>query len=91
MNDILRDPRINNYNHFSKAGISSSFSGPLTGDITGTQPPEEAKEGWWRRAGCSRDLSFQETPPRSWVEQSPAPPIGQLLPLDVCFPLMPLL
>ncbi|XP_042719151.1 microsomal triglyceride transfer protein-like isoform X2 [Lagopus leucura] len=30
MNDIMRDPRINNYNHFSKAGISSSFSGPLT-------------------------------------------------------------
>ncbi|KAM9273631.1 microsomal triglyceride transfer protein-like [Morus bassanus] len=30
MKDILRDPRINNYNFFSKAGISSSFSGPLT-------------------------------------------------------------
>ncbi|KAJ7426926.1 microsomal triglyceride transfer protein large subunit-like protein [Willisornis vidua] len=30
--DIMRDPRINNYNFFSKAGISSSFSGPLTGD-----------------------------------------------------------
>ncbi|XP_021255262.1 microsomal triglyceride transfer protein large subunit-like [Numida meleagris] len=30
MNDIMRDPRINNYNHFSIAGISSSFSGPLT-------------------------------------------------------------
>ncbi|NP_001309733.1 microsomal triglyceride transfer protein-like precursor [Gallus gallus] len=30
MSDIMRDPRINNYNHFSKAGISSSFSGPLT-------------------------------------------------------------
>uniref|UniRef100_A0A8C9G781 Vitellogenin domain-containing protein n=1 Tax=Pavo cristatus TaxID=9049 RepID=A0A8C9G781_PAVCR len=29
-NDIMRDPRINNYNQFSKAGISSSFSGPLT-------------------------------------------------------------
>ncbi|KFV05801.1 Microsomal triglyceride transfer protein large subunit, partial [Pterocles gutturalis] len=28
--DIMRDPRINNYNFFSKAGISSSFSGPLT-------------------------------------------------------------
>ncbi|NXG65506.1 MTP protein, partial [Hemiprocne comata] len=30
MKDILRDPRINNYDFFSKAGISSSFSGPLT-------------------------------------------------------------
>nr|XP_021148578.1 microsomal triglyceride transfer protein isoform X1 [Columba livia]XP_021148579.1 microsomal triglyceride transfer protein isoform X1 [Columba livia] len=30
MKDILRDPRINNYHFFSKAGISSSFSGPLT-------------------------------------------------------------
>ncbi|NXP46538.1 MTP protein, partial [Heliornis fulica] len=30
MKDILRDPQINNYNFFSKAGISSSFSGPLT-------------------------------------------------------------
>ncbi|NXH10696.1 MTP protein, partial [Bucco capensis] len=30
MKDIMRDPRINNYNLFSKAGISSSFSGPLT-------------------------------------------------------------
>ncbi|KFR10987.1 Microsomal triglyceride transfer protein large subunit, partial [Opisthocomus hoazin] len=30
MKDIMRDPRINNYNFFSKAGMSSSFSGPLT-------------------------------------------------------------
>ncbi|NWI91295.1 MTP protein, partial [Pitta sordida] len=30
MKDIMGDPRINNYNFFSKAGISSSFSGPLT-------------------------------------------------------------
>ncbi|KFQ55608.1 Microsomal triglyceride transfer protein large subunit, partial [Nestor notabilis] len=30
MKDIMGDPRINNYNLFSKAGISSSFSGPLT-------------------------------------------------------------
>ncbi|XP_053928271.1 microsomal triglyceride transfer protein-like [Cuculus canorus] len=30
MKDIIRDPRINNYHFFSKAGISSSFSGPLT-------------------------------------------------------------
>ncbi|XP_014795886.1 PREDICTED: microsomal triglyceride transfer protein large subunit-like [Calidris pugnax] len=30
LKDIMRDPRINNYNFFSKAGISSSFSGPLT-------------------------------------------------------------
>ncbi|XP_009487512.2 microsomal triglyceride transfer protein-like [Pelecanus crispus] len=30
MKDIMRDPWINNYNFFSKAGISSSFSGPLT-------------------------------------------------------------
>uniref|UniRef100_A0A672UI22 Vitellogenin domain-containing protein n=1 Tax=Strigops habroptila TaxID=2489341 RepID=A0A672UI22_STRHB len=30
MKDIMRDPQINNYNFFSKAGISSSFSGPLT-------------------------------------------------------------
>ncbi|KAM9232988.1 microsomal triglyceride transfer protein-like [Leptosomus discolor] len=30
MKDVMRDPRINNYNFFSKAGISSSFSGPLT-------------------------------------------------------------
>ncbi|NXT73216.1 MTP protein, partial [Zapornia atra] len=36
--DILRDPRINNYNFFSKAGISSSFSGPLavTQDLLST-------------------------------------------------------
>ncbi|XP_010150151.1 PREDICTED: microsomal triglyceride transfer protein large subunit-like [Eurypyga helias] len=34
MKDVMRDPRINNYNSFSKAGISSSFSGPLTGDNT---------------------------------------------------------
>lgn len=66
MSDIMRDPRINNYNHFSKAGISSSFSGPLTGDITGTlapRSPEEAKEGWWGRAGCSREASaFRKHP-----------------------------
>ncbi|OWK51569.1 Microsomal triglyceride transfer protein large subunit [Lonchura striata] len=31
MKDIMGDPRINNYNFFSKVGISSSFSGPLTG------------------------------------------------------------
>ncbi|XP_032301358.1 microsomal triglyceride transfer protein large subunit-like [Coturnix japonica] len=30
INDIMRDPWVNNYNHFSKAGVSSSFSGPLT-------------------------------------------------------------
>ncbi|NXO59115.1 MTP protein, partial [Aramus guarauna] len=30
MKDIMKDARINNYNFFSKAGISSSFSGPLT-------------------------------------------------------------
>ncbi|OXB63853.1 hypothetical protein ASZ78_004148 [Callipepla squamata] len=30
MSDIMRDPQINNYYHFSKAGVSSSFSGPLT-------------------------------------------------------------
>ncbi|KFP51695.1 Microsomal triglyceride transfer protein large subunit, partial [Cathartes aura] len=30
MKDIMGDPRINNYNFFSKAGISSSFAGPLT-------------------------------------------------------------
>ncbi|XP_061857516.1 microsomal triglyceride transfer protein [Colius striatus] len=30
MNDVMRDPQINNYNFFSRAGISSSFSGPLT-------------------------------------------------------------
>ncbi|KFQ01063.1 Microsomal triglyceride transfer protein large subunit, partial [Haliaeetus albicilla] len=30
MKDIMGDPQINNYNFFSKAGISSSFSGPLT-------------------------------------------------------------
>ncbi|XP_074011267.1 microsomal triglyceride transfer protein-like [Numenius arquata] len=30
LKDIMRDPRINNYNFFLKAGISSSFSGPLT-------------------------------------------------------------
>ncbi|KFP84060.1 Microsomal triglyceride transfer protein large subunit, partial [Apaloderma vittatum] len=30
MKDIMRDPRINNYNFFSKTGVSSSFSGPLT-------------------------------------------------------------
>ncbi|NWR46821.1 MTP protein, partial [Regulus satrapa] len=28
--DIMGDPRINNYHFFSKVGISSSFSGPLT-------------------------------------------------------------
>ncbi|XP_035167755.1 microsomal triglyceride transfer protein-like [Oxyura jamaicensis] len=30
MKDIMGDPQINNYNHFSKAGTSSSFLGPLT-------------------------------------------------------------
>ncbi|KFV62630.1 Microsomal triglyceride transfer protein large subunit, partial [Dryobates pubescens] len=30
MKEILREPRINNYHFFSKAGVSSSFSGPLT-------------------------------------------------------------
>ncbi|XP_051474207.1 microsomal triglyceride transfer protein-like [Apus apus] len=30
MKAILRDPQINNYHFFSKAGVSSSFSGPLT-------------------------------------------------------------
>ncbi|NXM04210.1 MTP protein, partial [Tyrannus savana] len=30
MKDIMRDPQINNYDFFSKAGTSSSFSGPLT-------------------------------------------------------------
>ncbi|NXO05403.1 MTP protein, partial [Rhinopomastus cyanomelas] len=30
MKDLMRDPQINNYNFFSKTGISSSFSGPLT-------------------------------------------------------------
>uniref|UniRef100_A0A8C3QNI9 Vitellogenin domain-containing protein n=1 Tax=Cyanoderma ruficeps TaxID=181631 RepID=A0A8C3QNI9_9PASS len=36
--DIMGDPRINNYNFFSKVGISSSFSGPLTvtQDLTST-------------------------------------------------------
>ncbi|XP_064573336.1 microsomal triglyceride transfer protein-like isoform X3 [Zonotrichia leucophrys gambelii] len=38
LKDIMGDPRINNYNFFSKAGISSSFSGPLavTQDLTST-------------------------------------------------------
>ncbi|NXB74926.1 MTP protein, partial [Donacobius atricapilla] len=38
MKDIMGDPRINNYNFFSKVGISSSFSGPLTvtQDLTST-------------------------------------------------------
>ncbi|NXH95957.1 MTP protein, partial [Pachycephala philippinensis] len=30
MKDIMGDQQINNYNFFSKVGISSSFSGPLT-------------------------------------------------------------
>ncbi|KFQ29854.1 Microsomal triglyceride transfer protein large subunit, partial [Merops nubicus] len=38
MKGIMRDPRINNYYFFSKAGISSSFSGPLavTQDLLST-------------------------------------------------------
>ncbi|XP_062436635.1 microsomal triglyceride transfer protein-like [Rhea pennata] len=28
--DVMSDPQINNYNYFSKAGVSSAFSGPLT-------------------------------------------------------------
>uniref|UniRef100_A0A8C3MKM6 Uncharacterized protein n=1 Tax=Geospiza parvula TaxID=87175 RepID=A0A8C3MKM6_GEOPR len=38
LKEIMGDPRINNYNFFSKAGISSSFSGPLavTQDLTST-------------------------------------------------------
>ncbi|NXD27402.1 MTP protein, partial [Spelaeornis formosus] len=38
MKDIMGDPQINNYNFFSKVGISSSFSGPLivTQDLTST-------------------------------------------------------
>lgn len=39
MKDIMGDPQINNYNFFSKAGISSSFSGPLTGDTTENTDP----------------------------------------------------
>lgn len=46
MKDIMGDPRINNYNFFSKVGISSSFSGPLTGDSTeDTDPHRGLKEG----------------------------------------------
>ncbi|XP_025049644.1 microsomal triglyceride transfer protein-like isoform X2 [Alligator sinensis] len=30
MKELLKDPWINNYSYLSKAGISSSFSGPLT-------------------------------------------------------------
>nr|XP_013795601.1 PREDICTED: microsomal triglyceride transfer protein large subunit-like [Apteryx mantelli mantelli] len=30
LKDVMRDPQINNYNYFSKPGISSAFSGPLT-------------------------------------------------------------
>ncbi|XP_059333663.1 microsomal triglyceride transfer protein-like [Ammospiza nelsoni] len=38
LKDIMADPRINNYNFFSKVGISSSFSAPLavTQDLTST-------------------------------------------------------
>uniref|UniRef100_A0A7M4FWV9 Microsomal triglyceride transfer protein large subunit-like n=1 Tax=Crocodylus porosus TaxID=8502 RepID=A0A7M4FWV9_CROPO len=32
MEELLKDPWINNYSYLSKAGISSSFSGPLTGN-----------------------------------------------------------
>ncbi|NWI20756.1 MTP protein, partial [Crypturellus soui] len=36
--DIMRDPRINNYNSFSKVGMSSAFTGPLavTQDLLST-------------------------------------------------------
>ncbi|XP_039338180.1 microsomal triglyceride transfer protein large subunit-like isoform X3 [Mauremys reevesii] len=38
MKEILKDPQINNYNYLSKAGSSSSFSGPLavTDDMLST-------------------------------------------------------
>ncbi|NWW72379.1 MTP protein, partial [Climacteris rufus] len=38
MKDVMGDPRINNYNFFSKVGTSSSFSGPLaaTQDLLST-------------------------------------------------------
>lgn len=45
MKDIMADPRINNYNFFSKAGISSSFSGPLTGDRAEDTEPMVPSEG----------------------------------------------
>lgn len=56
MKDIMRDPRINNYNFFSKAGLSSSFSGPLTGDTWRMLIPWSAQvaKGW---AGGERPLS----------------------------------
>lgn len=45
MKDILRDPRINNYHFFSKAGVSSSFSGPLTGDTMEDAHPRVPSNG----------------------------------------------
>lgn len=48
MKDIMRDPRINNYNFFSKAGVSSSFSGPLTGDTTEDTHPVVPSTSYWR-------------------------------------------
>lgn len=50
MKDIMGDPQINNYHRFSKAGISSSFLGPLTGDTTEDTDPlfpsKGGQRGW---------------------------------------------
>ncbi|KFW05450.1 Microsomal triglyceride transfer protein large subunit, partial [Eurypyga helias] len=56
MKDVMRDPRINNYNSFSKAGISSSFSGPLTAEEKhlNAKPFDYCKNG--RR--CVSDFSL---------------------------------
>lgn len=69
MKDIMGDPQINNYHRFLKAGVSSSFLGPLTGDTReDTDPLFPSKGGrraGWGKAGCSRGFSFMEMPPKS--------------------------
>lgn len=60
MKDIMGDPQINNYNFFSKVGISSSFSGPLTGDSTEDTDPTSPQrvKGW---VGRKRQLPEEDS------------------------------
>jgi len=74
MKDIMRDPRINNYNFFSKAGMSSSFSGPLTGDaIEDTHAmvlSKQLKEGLLGKGSFQKRPQIYTNAPKSRCEVS---------------------
>ncbi|KFQ87847.1 Microsomal triglyceride transfer protein large subunit, partial [Phoenicopterus ruber ruber] len=67
MKDLMRDPRINNYNFFSKAGISSSFSGPLTGDAT---PPLRGAQGCPIQSAPSPSSRFKGYLSKGWASRA---------------------